>query len=77
MQSIIFTLYTKLVHTYEEKLVNKPAMGDIKTKAHVCAAETSLEGYDGGRQRANTQRPALGTNPTSSDLRLCLFFVFL
>lgn len=67
-----------MVHTNEEKLVNKPAMQDIKTKAQVWKVGAALEGGDGGRQRANERRrPALGTDPTFSDLRLCLFFVFL
>lgn len=69
MQSIIFTLYTKLVHTNEAKLVNKPAMQDIKTKARVCAAVASPEGYD-KVAKERRERPALGTNPTFSDLRL-------
>lgn len=77
MQSIIFTLYTKLVHTNEEKLVNKPAMQDVKTKAPVCAAVASLEGFDGGRQRANERRRGRPWGPIQPSLIYdSVFFLF-
>lgn len=55
MQSIIFTLYTKVVHTDDENLVNKPATQDIKTKARVCVAVASRTKSEG-----KTQSPGLG-----------------
>lgn len=77
MQSIIFTLYTKLVHTNEEKLVNKPAMQDIKTKAQVWKVGAALEGGDGGRQRANERRRGQPWGPIQHSLIYdSVFFLF-
>lgn len=52
MQSIIFTLYTKLARTNEEKQVNKPATNSIKTTKHNCVfTVASSKGADKKRNK--------------------------